>query len=137
LVGGVHDGTIDVLVSDHRPEDDEGKKLEFDRATFGIIGIQEMGSLLQMISEHVPLEILLESITTRPRELLGLELPSIEKGKQAVLTLFDPGKKWRFDEKTNQSNSRNSPFYGRELTGKVVAVFNNGKVHLDRDLKIN
>jgi dihydroorotase len=54
-----------------------------------------------------------------------------------VLTLFDPGKKWRFDEKTNQSNSRNSPFYGRELTGKAVAVFNNGKVHLDRDLKIN
>jgi len=137
LLNGVNDGTIDVLVSDHRPEDDEGKKLEFDLAAFGIISIQEMGSLLQMISEKVPMEILLENITSRPRELLGLKIPAMEKGEPAVLTLFDPHKKWRFDEKTNQSKSRNSPFFGKELTGKAVAVFNNGKVHLDQDLTVN
>ena len=137
LLNGVNDGTIDVLVSDHRPEDDEGKKLEFDLAAFGITGIQQMGSMLQKISEHVPMEILLASITTRPRELLGLNIPLIEKGEPAVLTLFDPNRKWRFDEKTNQSKSRNSPFFGMELTGKAVAVFNNGKVHLDNDIAFN
>ena len=134
LLNGVKDGTIDVLVSDHRPEDEEGKKLEFDLASFGIIGIQEMGSLLQEVSEKVPMERLLETITTKPRKLLGLDTPTIEKGKPAVLTLFDPKKTWHFDQHSNQSKSHNSPFFGQKLTGKAVAVFNNGKVHLDQDV---
>lgn len=134
LLKGVKDGTIDVLVSDHRPEDDEGKKLEFDLAAFGIIGIQEMGSLLQEISSKIPMEQLLEKITYGSRKLLGLEIPTIDTGKPAVLTLFDPGRKWRFDANSNRSKCHNSPYFGKELTGKAVAVFNNGQVHLDRDL---
>jgi dihydroorotase len=130
MLNRLKDGTIDVLVSDHRPEDDEGKKLEFDLASFGMIGIQEMGSLLQEVSKKVPMEVLLEAITSKPRKLLGLEIPTIEKGKPAVLTLFDPQRSWRFDQNSNQSKSHNSPFFGQELTGKAVAVFNNGKVHL-------
>ena len=134
LLNGIKDGTIDVLVSDHRPEDEEGKKLEFDLASFGIIGIQEMGSLIQELTEQIPMEVLLETVTTNPRKLLGLEVPTIEKGKPAVLTLFDPRKTWRFDQRSNQSKSHNSPYFGKELTGKVKAVFNNGKVYLDQDL---
>ncbi len=134
LIKGVGDGAIDVLVSDHRPEDDEGKKLEFDLASFGMLGIQEMGSLIQELSKKIPLELLLEKITSNPRQLLGLEMPVIEPGKPAVLTLFDPQKKWQFNESTNQSKSRNSPYFGKTLTGKAVGVFNNGKVHLDSGL---
>ena len=131
MLNRLKDGTIDVLVSDHRPEDDEGKKLEFDLASFGMIGIQEMGSLLQQVSKKVSMEVLLEAITSKPRKLLGLEIPKIDKGEPAVLTLFDPKKSWRFDQNSNQSKSHNSPFFSQELTGKAVAVFNNGKVHLD------
>ncbi len=136
MLNKLKDGTIDVLVSDHRPEDEEGKRLEFDLASFGVIGIQEMGSLLQQVSKKVPMELLLETITRKPRSLLGLEIPTIEKGKPAVLTLFDPGMTWRFDQYTNQSKSHNSPFFGQELTGKAVAVFNNGKVHLDKKVVV-
>lgn len=137
LVKGVKDGTIDVLVSDHRPEDEEGKKLEFDRAAFGMLGIQELGAMIQEISKQVDMDLLIEKITYQPRRLLGLEIPAIRKGQKAVLTLFDPSKKWFFDESSNQSKSRNSPNFGKELTGKAVAVFNNGKVLLDSDLMLN
>lgn len=137
LVNGIKDGTIDVLVSDHRPEDEEGKKLEFDRAAFGMLGIQELGAMIQEISKQVDMDLLIEKITYQPRRLLGLEIPAIRKGQKAVLTLFDPSKKWFFDESSNQSKSRNSPNFGKELTGKAVAVFNNGKVLLDSDLMLN
>jgi dihydroorotase len=137
LVKGIKDGTIDVLVSDHRPEDEEGKKLEFDRAAFGMLGIQELGAMIQEISKQVDLNLLIEKITYQPRRLLGLEIPAIRKGQKAVLTFFDPSKKWFFDESSNQSKSRNSPNFGKELTGKAVAVFNNGKVLLDSDLMLN
>jgi len=137
LVNGLKDGTIDVMVSDHRPEDEEGKKLEFDLASFGMMGIQELGSMLQEISKEVDEGLLMEKITYQPRKLLGLEVPVIRKGQKAVLTLFDPAKKWLFDEQSNQSKSRNSPNFGKELTGKAVAVFNNGKVLLDSDLILN
>ena len=137
LINGLKDGTIDVLVSDHRPEDEEGKKLEFDLAAFGMLGIQDLGSMLQEISKQIDIDVLIEKITYQPRRLLGLEMPAIRKGQRAVLTLFDPSKKWFFDENSNQSKSRNSPNFGKELSGKAVAVFNNGKVLLDSDLILN
>jgi len=137
LINGLKDGTIDVLVSDHRPEDEEGKKLEFDLAAFGMLGIQEMGAMIQEISKHVNLELIIEKLTYQPRHLLGLEIPSIKKGQPAVLTLYDPSRKWLFDAKSNQSKSRNSPNYGKELNGKAVAVFNNGQMLLDGDIKLS
>ena len=111
--------------------------MEFDLASFGMMGIQELGSMLQEISKEVDEGLLMEKITYQPRKLLGLEVPVIRKGQKAVLTLFDPAKKWLFDEQSNQSKSRNSPNFGKELTGKAVAVFNNGKVLLDSDLILN
>ncbi len=134
LINGLKDGTIDILVSDHRPEDEEGKKLEFDLAAFGMTGIQDFGAMLQEISKQVDLELLIDKITYQPRKLLGLEVPEIRKGQNAVLTLFDPSKTWLFDEHSNQSKSRNSPNFGKELTGKAVAVFNNSLMLLDSDL---
>ena len=137
LMNGLKEGTIDILVSDHRPEDEEGKKLEFDLAAFGMLGIQEMGSMVHEISKQVDLDLIIDKLTYQPRRLLGLEIPSITIGEKAVLTLFDPYKKWTFNQNTNQSKSRNSPNYGKELQGKAVAVFNNSKVLLDKDLKIS
>jgi dihydroorotase len=81
------------------------------------------------------LEKLLETITYSPRKLLGLQIPVLKKGEKATLTLFDPVKRWQFDDKTNKSKSRNSPYFGMAMVGKTVAVFNNGKALLDKDLK--
>ena len=137
LVNGVKNGIIDVLVSDHRPEDDEGKKLEFDLATFGMTSIQQVPHMLQKISKQIPIELLLEDLTYKPRKLLGLPIPKLEKGAKACLTLFDPERKWQLNDTTNMSKSRNSPYFGQELTGKAIGVFNNGKSLLDRQLKLN
>ena len=137
LMNGLKEGTIDVLVSDHRPEDEEGKKLEFDLAAFGMLGIQEMGPMVHEISKQMDLDLIIDKITYQPRRLLGLDIPLLKVGEKAVLTLFDPSRKWIFNQNSNQSKSRNSPNYGKELQGKAVAVFNNGKVLLDKDLKIS
>ncbi|MEP2509322.1 MAG: dihydroorotase, partial [Reichenbachiella sp.] len=66
----------------------------------------------------------IEKLTSRPRAILKLPAVSIEEKKTANLTVFDPKAKWILDDQTNQSKSRNSPFFDRELTGKVKAVIN-------------
>ena len=101
--------------------------LEFDHADFGITGLQTVYPIL--IRELGPngWNIFLDKITTNPRQRLGLPVPVLEAGSDANITVFDPTIEWTFDESSNQSKSLNSPFLGKELTGKVVAVFNKGK----------
>ena len=127
LIKGLKDGTIDIICSGHLPQDEENKKLEFDMAEFGIINLQTFGSNLVALSKYIDWEQLIEKVTTAPRTLFGLDMPVIEEDTKASLTLFDPNKVWTLDDKTNFSKSKNSPWYGRQLTGKVVAVFNNNK----------
>ncbi len=127
----LQEGLIDVLVSDHHPQDEEGKKLEFDLACFGMIGIQEMPALISQLAADIDLGRLIEALTYAPRKLLNLPIPSLKPGQPAVLTLFDPNKKWILDDRSNQSRSRNSPQFGKELIGKAVAVFNGTKSLVD------
>lgn len=131
LIKGLRDGTIDVICSGHTPHEDECKSLEFDHADFGIINLQTFAANLVGLSESVEWDILLPKITAHPRKLLGLEVPVIEEDVRANLTLFDPSKTWVFDEKSNHSKSRNSPWFNTEVKGKVVAVFNNGRNRID------
>ena len=131
IIKGLKDNTIDVICSGHAPQDEESKNIEFDLAEFGIINLQTFGSNLVTLSKHVDWEVLIPKITTNPRQLLGLPSPAIAEEQSADLTLFDPEKKWVLNESTNRSKSKNSPFFGRELTGKAVAVFNNGKSWID------
>ncbi len=131
LIKALKDGTIDVICSGHAPHEDESKNLEFDLADFGIINLQTMGANLTELSKSIGWDVLLEKVTTNPRQLLGLEIPKIEIDEKANLTLFDPNRIWKFDEKTNFSKAKNSPWYGKEITGKAVAVFNNSKHWFD------
>lgn len=131
IIKALRDGTIDVLSSGHMPHDEESKNLEFDRAEFGIITLQTFCAHLASLSKNVDWDVLIEKVTIGPRKVLQLEIPSIEEDAQANLTLIDPNRKWVLDENTNLSKSRNSPWLGKELTGKAVAVFNNGQVWLD------
>ncbi|MEM8565819.1 MAG: dihydroorotase [Bacteroidota bacterium] len=130
VIKGLIDGTIQAITSCHRPEDEEGKKLEFDLAEFGIISLQTVAHDLCKLSEKVDWEILIEAVTSGPRSLLNLERPRIEEGELADLTLLDPGKKWTLNRETNKSKSENSPYWGMELSGQVIATFGNGKHYI-------
>lgn len=132
IIKGLRDGTIDVLCAAHTPQDEESKNLEFDRAEFGIIGLQTFCAHLTALSKHVDWDVLVRKVTSGPREVLRLNVPVIAEDTPANLTLFDPNHKWVLDDNTNHSKSKNSPWFGKELTGKAVAVFNNGKSWIDR-----
>ncbi|HET9486603.1 MAG TPA: dihydroorotase [Chryseosolibacter sp.] len=131
IIKGLRDGTIDVLSSGHMPHDEESKNLEFDRAEFGIIALQTFCANLTSLSKNVDWDVLIQKVTSGPRDVLQLTSPRIEEDAVANLTLMDPNRKWVLNEDTNFSRSKNSPWFGKELTGKAVAVFNNGLVWTD------
>ncbi len=127
LIKGLLDGTIDALVSAHQPQDEESKNLEFDHAACGMNNMQVVLPMVLMLQDRVPLELLLARLTSGPRAVLGLPGPVIDKGAVANLTLFRPAEKWSYDARANLSKSANSPLFGQEVTGKVLAVANNGQ----------
>jgi dihydroorotase len=131
LIKALKDGTIDVLCSGHMPHEEESKKLEFDHADFGMINLQTFASNLVSLSKWVNYDVLIEKVTSAPRRILSLEQPKIEVEAKANLTLFDPEASWTLDDKTNFSKSKNSPWFGKSITGKVTAVFNNTKQWID------
>jgi dihydroorotase len=131
LIKGLNDGTIDVICSGHVPQDEESKSIEFDLADNGIINLQTFASNLVSLSEFVNWDVLIEKVTTGPRSVLQLEMPVIDIDAKANLTLLDPNAAWTLDEETNLSKSKNSPWWGKSLTGKAVAVFNNNKHWFD------
>jgi dihydroorotase len=118
------EGVIDVICSDHRPEDEESKKVEFDLATPGMIGIQTLYPIINMHSE-LSTEQIIEKISINPRKILGLKVPTIKEGEDANLTFFAPNEEWVFEEKNIASISKNTPFIGKKMRGKVIGVTNN------------
>jgi dihydroorotase len=127
LIKALNDGTIDVICSGHVPQDEESKSIEFDHADPGIINLQTFASNLVALSEDVSWDVLIEKVTQGPRQVLQLETPVIDVDAKANLTLLDPTRVWVLDEKSNLSKSKNSPWWGKQLKGKAVAVFNNNK----------
>lgn len=117
---GLADGTIDAVVSDHLPQDEECKNLEFDMAEFGIIGLETVFSLLVSYNKTLTLSQIIEKLTTQPRKILRLSSASIQEGNVANLTLFDPDETWVYNK--TFSKSKNSPFLGKELKGKVIGT---------------
>jgi dihydroorotase len=130
LIEGLKDDTIDLIVSSHTPHDEECKKLEFDKADFGIMGLQTMLPGLLSISDKLEPSIWINKLTVSPRSILNLPPASIKPGQKANMTLFDPKKRWTLNASTNKSKSQNTPFWEKELTGKVIAIFNGSKNQL-------
>lgn len=123
LIAGVLDDTIDVIVSDHQPQDQESKKLEFDLAEFGITGQQSFySSLLSVFGDRT--DEVLSKVSQAPRSILGMEKHTIAEGKQACLTLYSPELTWTYDKSSNTSKSEASPFLGQTLKGQVVGIVN-------------
>jgi dihydroorotase len=125
---GLADNTIDAIVSDHNPLDTESKKLEFDLAEFGIIGLETAFAVVHTYNQKLSLSQLIEKLAIRPREILKLPIPNIKEGQPANLTLFSATQEWNFTESAIRSKSRNTPFIGHTFKGKALAVINNGKI---------
>jgi dihydroorotase len=128
LWAGLADGTIDAIVSDHTPQDAESKNLEFDLAEFGIIGLETVFAALITHNQELPLSLLIDRLTTRPRQILQLPTAHIAEGEPATLTLFDPAQSWTYTK--TFSKSHNSPFLGQTLTGRVLGTVVKGHFSL-------
>lgn len=122
LITGLTDGTIDCIVSNHIPQDEESKKLEFDLADNGMISLQTFWPWLVSLHEKLPLDITISKITTAPRQILDQSTPAFKVGEKACLTVANPDRKWSYNKRNNLSKSQNSPLIGEELTGKITAV---------------
>ena len=128
IIKGLKDGTIDVISCDHNPIEIESKKLEFDNAKFGIIGLESaFGLIIKNLEKHLSLNQIIDKISNNPRKILGIENNIIEEGNIANLTIFDPEIKWEFEKKDIISKSKNTPFVGEKLKGKALALVNNNK----------
>ncbi len=125
LWAGLADGTIDAVVSDHTPQDAESKQVEFDQAEFGVTGLETVFALLMTYNRNLPLTELVARLTTGPRQILRLPESGIAEGQPARLTLFDPTGSWTYDR--TLSKSKNSPFLGQTLTGRVVGTVHQGQ----------
>ncbi len=131
LRAALNNGVIDVVVSDHAPHDPESKELEFDLADFGMISLQTTFSCAYQAVQKAGLETLITALTSRPREILQLPAVTIEEGQTANITIFSTTEKTKLTDKTNESLSRNSPFYNKTLEGKVIGVINGAKSYFN------
>ncbi len=126
LKAGLQDGTIDFISSNHVPYDEEAKNLEFPYAEFGAIGLETAVAVANTYGGLSP-EQLVEKFALMPRRVLKMELPKIAENVSAELTLFQPGLDWIYSSAEVFSKSGNSPFLGKKLRGKTLAVFNKGQ----------
>ncbi len=127
LQKAVLNGTIDFVTTDHTPIDIEEKRLEFDNAAYGTIGLETaFGTLNSLFGTESSVALL-----TRGRKRFGLDIPVIKEGALANLALFNPEDTFVFEEHHIQSTSKNSAFLGQKLKGKVYGTFNNGKFNLE------
>ena len=124
LIGGIADGTITILASDHAPHCGYEKEVEFDQAPFGILGLEtELGLFLDLLvhkQKAISLARCIEMLTVEPARLLNLDRGTLSVGAPADVTLIDPDLEWTVDQEQSFSRSRNTPFHGWELKGRAV-----------------
>ncbi|MDI1255940.1 MAG: dihydroorotase [Flavobacterium sp.] len=127
LIKAVNNGIIDCITSDHNPIDIEHKKMEFDLAKNGTIGLEStFGALMTILSPDVIVEKLIAA-----KAIFGIESDGISEGKTANLTFFNPEGKSKFTKENILSKSKNSAFLESECKGKVYGIFNNGQLILN------
>jgi dihydroorotase len=126
------DGSVDAIATDHAPHAAHEKEMEFERAAFGITGLETaLGLAITRLhaGKRIPIQRIVELFTAGPARCFDLRgRGSLVAGSFADVTIFDPKKKWTFDSTKSHSKSRNTPFDGWQLTGKVVATIVGGAV---------
>ena len=135
LVEGIEDGSIDVIVSDHKPEDEESKRLTFAQATTGATGVETLLPLaLELFhNKSVKLDKLIAAITSNPSKILNINKGNLEKGNDADLCIFDINKPWVVDKNKLKSKSKNTPIENKKLQGQVYKTFVRGESVFERN----
>ncbi len=131
LITALADGTIDVVATDHAPHAQSEKEVEFDRAPNGVVGLESaLPLLLELVhTGRVELHRAVESVTSRPAEILGRDdIGRLAPGALGDVTIIEPDTQWTFDRMALRSKSKNSPFHGRQMTGRVRATILEGKL---------
>ena len=120
LLGAINEGIIDVIVSDHDPRPAGEKRLPFAEASPGAVGLELLlaAGLSQVADGALDLLAFLKALTCNPADLLGIEAGRIKIGASADLVIFDPDEPWVCDASDLKSQSKNTPFDGRRLTGR-------------------
>ena len=135
MIEALADGTIDVIVSDHNPQDVENKRLPFAEAADGAVGLETLlSAALRLVhEERISLPRLLRALSTRPAEILGLPAGRLTVGAPADLIVFDPDTPYVLDKRDLRSLSKNSPFDEARLQGQVTMTMVAGRVVFQRD----
>ena len=125
LIKAVKDGTFDCIATDHAPHTLEEKEATFESAPFGMIGLESCFGAVNRVLD-MPLKELLKLLTVNPRRVMGFEEDLFKIGCAAELTILDPGQEWIYKEQNIYSKSRNTPFIGEMLKGKVCYTISKG-----------
>jgi len=129
IADGLKDGIIDAIASDHAPHDQDSKRLPFAQAADGIVGLETLLALsLELYHNgHLPLLEVLRALTFGPAEILALPAGRFKKGAAADLVLFDLDQPWQIEIDNFRSKSKNSPFDGRPVQGRVLRTVVDGR----------
>ena len=131
LKKAIKNGVVNCIASDHTPIDVEDKKCEYDRADFGTLGLQTaFGAAWEVLNDVISLEKMIELMSINPRQRFKVDVPSIEIGGKAEMTMFLPDVQWSFSKEMIESKAKNSAFIGQKLRGMVFAIYNKGYLYL-------
>ncbi len=135
VIEGLKDGTIDVIATDHAPHASHEKDQEFDRAPFGIIGLETAFSVsLELVREgHLTLSELVYRLSARPAAIFGLPVGRLVPGGLADLVLVDLSGEWKAGSRGYFSKSRNSPYTGSVMKGKILRTIVGGRIVYDSE----
>lgn len=134
VIQGVLDGSLEIIATDHAPHTPDEKDCEFDQAPFGVIGLETaLAACLEVLvhSGRCDLPFLLERLTVNPARVVGLPKGSLAEGADADIVIFDPNEAWTVDPAKFQSKSRNCPWKGRTLRGRIKRTIVDGRVVWD------
>ncbi len=134
LVNAVKDGIIDVIVSDHKPEDEESKRLTFAQSATGAAGVETLLPLALELFHNKSIKLinLIAAMTSNPAKILSIKKGSLDVGNDADLCLLDINKPWIVKQNELKSKSKNTPIEGRKLQGQVIKTFVKGEVFFER-----
>ena len=134
LVEGLKDGTIDVIVSDHKPEDEESKRLTFSQAATGASGIETLLPLsLELFhNKSIKLIKLIASMTCNPSKILDIDKGTLDIGREADFCVVDINKPWIVNKNELNSKSKNTPIENRKLQGQVLMTYVKGDLAFER-----
>ena len=130
LINGLNDGTIDWIASDHAPHEDDSKNIEFDRASFGILGFQTTVPIIFDLVKRkkITQKRMIEALTTSAWKCYGLKGNSLKIGSDATISVLDPALKFEVTKETNKSKSFNTPFIGKSFEGSASMTIVSGNI---------